>query len=611
MTTTDYVDKEQRKTKKELMKSQYAEEFNKLNDTEALSFLHIIFGLQEFLSTRFQLKINLSSDFEYIISNITDDTFNNITKNNISQDNYIDGVVFLGYDDQLVSGDFIDEVSTIIFYQSKSGKSGKLENDLKSFSDSICNILSNNTMDNDKITNNVVLEKISKLKESPYNFNVYPLYIEYNKNQNIQAVTRERLSPYIDSLNSTGYIDTSLDEIIFDMHDLYEINTKQTAESTLKINILQKYSYPSNNIEAYITFPYIHDYIYFINRNKKLESFALDEGLFLQNVRANIGNNLINKQIYRTFLKGPSEFDGDMWWLSNGVTIIAKKMIITGNHLKLIEPSIINGQQTSRQLANVIKIDMEEFQKNNPSYSPWTLMVKIFIADYDDTNISKIIAKIINGLNSQSAISKNSIDLLYPETKKLQDYLKSNHCSLEIRAGEFSQSIRYKQTGANKNIITIEELVQYTLSSDFFKTEDKKSIDIGSIRSGKARMVSLYNKRIFKNTSIPHDQWLLFFKAVINFNSNITFTPQEEKAGMKYLKFAIFRLVFFKYRSTDPTTLENIFINQEIINEMKTENLDSIKEKLYTEMKKQPNTNWDQESKTSRFQTMLSNIKFS
>lgn len=94
MTTTDYVDKEQRKTKKELMKSQYAEEFNKLNDTEALSFLHIIFGLQEFLSTRFQLKINLSSDFEYIISNITDDTFNNITKNNISQDNYIDGVVF-------------------------------------------------------------------------------------------------------------------------------------------------------------------------------------------------------------------------------------------------------------------------------------------------------------------------------------------------------------------------------------------------------------------------------------------------------------------------------------------------------------------------------------
>lgn len=603
---TDNIKKEMSLIEKELKKSTYSSVLD-IDENNKNSFIHILCSLKEYLNVNFNIDVQISDDDEYIIPNITDETFKNITKNNVTQDNSIDGAVFLDADHELVTGDSPSEVSTIVLYQSKSGKSGKVETDLKAFFNSLEDLFSDNKEKNNKITRNKTIDKINLIKNSNNSINVLPVYLSLNKKIDPTPQAKYTLGEFIHSLNTNEVFDITLNDVIFDQRSIYESTSKQTESSTLNVTNIQQYSYPNGEISAYISFPYVLDYANFLNSKNStdLSKFQLDDGLFKKNIRGNMGITSVNKEIYNTFLYGPKNFTGDAWWLSNGITIIAKDIIINFNSIVLKEPSIVNGQQTSRQLANVITKDLPTFKENNPTFSPWKLMVKLFIGDYDDPKISEVISSIIDGLNSQSAINKNSVELIYDETEDLQSYLKSKHYSLELRKGEFTKSERYKKAGQVHSIINIEELIQYALSAIFIKDDNNVAISIGQIRSSKTTVVKKYHKKLFKNESISHVDWERLVQCILEYKNNIDFSDEEAAQGLKYLSFAIFRLIFIKYRIDNDT---NTLINNNIIALFDKSNIEKVKTDLSNEMKQYPDTNWDQESKKASFEQILEKI---
>ena len=84
--------------------------------------------------------------------------------------------------------------------------------------------------------------------------------------------------------------------------------------------------------------------------------FITDDNLFLRktffesNVRDYQGHNSVNSSIATT-LEG--EGKEDFWWLNNGVTILSTDIkLITNKSLQVVNPEIVNGLQTSREIYN-------------------------------------------------------------------------------------------------------------------------------------------------------------------------------------------------------------------------------------------------------------------
>lgn len=617
MTDKDYLNQKNSNMEKALKKSSRASNFNKMDDTSAKSFIHILVGIHEYIFAYFHIDLKIDDAFfEYTIPYITDVTFSEISGNKVIADNEIDGIFFIDPDGFLVSGDDSQEISKIVTYQSKSSSSSnKSDKEISNLLNSLQEIINDikNLDKKSSLVPNNILDKVHDilLSRGINEVELVPLFISLNHNPKISDFN---ISPTkIESFNNNNNYNLELNKIILSSSTLSQLNIEQTPTSTLHLAEISSHPYPNSKIHPYIGFVYIFDYLDFLNQHKNKsvsQEFLLDEGLFLKNVRANVGDTQVNKAIKSTFSEGPNSFSGDMWWLSNGITIVAKDIELSGENVTLTEPSIVNGQQTSRQLANAFLNDKDKFLDNNPSYSPWKLMVKIFVGNYEDENIDELLNKIISGLNSQSSINKNSIDLIYKETTSFKEALSKKNIQLEIRNGEFSRNEAYVKKNKKENILYIDEFIQYAASALFIK-ETNYPISIGKIRSSKNIIVRDFHKKLFIMNGIDQQDLILLARTIPQFKKNLMMTEDEIKMGMQYLSFAIFRLIFRKFQYENGTNeKEGLLINNEIFNYFKPDGIKSIKDKLAEMIKKYPNINWDQESKTADFQKKLDEIVF-
>lgn len=106
--------------------------------------------------------------------------------------------------------------------------------------------------------------------------------------------------------------------------------------------------------------------------------------LFEANVRDYEGNVSVNKGIRET-LEHPSE--DDFWWLNNGVTILASEAYqIAGAEVKMEEPRIVNGLQTSYEIYKFMESRTEDAEDSR------NVMVKILVPGSDETRNRVILA---------------------------------------------------------------------------------------------------------------------------------------------------------------------------------------------------------------------------
>lgn len=152
--------------------------------------------------------------------------------------------------------------------------------------------------------------------------------------------------------------------------------------------------------------------------------------IFARNIRGFLGSTEINKEIQATIEKEPGYF----WYFNNGVTIVcdgAKQISERGkNYLRVDNAQIINGQQTTRVLADV----------ENSRFV--TVMVKIIVvpreAEEAHSRYLKLVNEIVKATNRQNAIQAS--DLRSNDTEQVR-------IERELRKLNY-QYIRKRQTKA-------------------------------------------------------------------------------------------------------------------------------------------------------------------
>lgn len=129
--------------------------------------------------------------------------------------------------------------------------------------------------------------------------------------------------------------------------------------------------------------------------------------LFESNVRDFQGATEVNAEIVGTL---QNERVVDFWWMNNGVTIIATKAILNGDLVTIENPQIVNGLQTSTQIALHFKPQ---------TFDNRSVMVKIVSSDDEETR-----DKIIKATNSQNYVQPATLRATDKVQRDIEEALK-------------------------------------------------------------------------------------------------------------------------------------------------------------------------------------------
>ena len=130
--------------------------------------------------------------------------------------------------------------------------------------------------------------------------------------------------------------------------------------------------------------------------------------LFESNVRDFQGNTEVNAEIKKTL---QTETDVEFWWMNNGVTILASRATLNGDIVTMENPQIVNGLQTSTQIAQHFQATPNENR---------SIMVKIVSSENEETR-----DKIIKATNSQNAIQPATLRATDKIQRDIEEALRS------------------------------------------------------------------------------------------------------------------------------------------------------------------------------------------
>ena len=147
--------------------------------------------------------------------------------------------------------------------------------------------------------------------------------------------------------------------------------------------------------------------------------FITDDNLFLRktffeaNVRDYQGHNSVNSSIANT-LEG--EENEDFWWLNNGVTILSTDIkLITNKSLQVVNPEIVNGLQTSREIYNYFSERSGRIDEDNR-----TILVRVIRPESEESRDN-----IIFSTNNQTSIPKSSLRVTDTIHLQIEMYFKN------------------------------------------------------------------------------------------------------------------------------------------------------------------------------------------
>ncbi|MBY5350009.1 AIPR family protein [Rhizobium leguminosarum] len=131
--------------------------------------------------------------------------------------------------------------------------------------------------------------------------------------------------------------------------------------------------------------------------------------LFESNVRDFQGDTEVNAEIGNTLR---NEKTVEFWWMNNGVTILASRATLNGDSVTIENPQIVNGLQTSTQIARYFQSEKGDDHRN--------VMVKIVSSDNEETR-----DKIIKATNSQNAVQPATLRATDKVQRDIEETLKS------------------------------------------------------------------------------------------------------------------------------------------------------------------------------------------
>jgi cold shock CspA family protein len=180
----------------------------------------------------------------------------------------------------------------------------------------------------------------------------------------------------------------------------------------------------------------------------------IKKSLFNDNVRDFQGDNAVNNEIFKTAKDNPSRFV----LFNNGITIVCSSFISSNRILKLENPQIVNGCQTSHILFNA--------SKNGVNLGNITVLVKVISTD--NLELSN---DIVRGTNRQNIVMEEAFEATSSFHKMLEEFINAyendstNKIYYERRAKQYANNPNIKQSQK----FNLKILTQYFVGSVFMK----------------------------------------------------------------------------------------------------------------------------------------------
>lgn len=185
--------------------------------------------------------------------------------------------------------------------------------------------------------------------------------------------------------------------------------TKNTTSHLLKCTDVL-----STTEMAYICLVSLKDYKNFITDNDG----KIIKSLFDANVRDYQGSVAVNNNIKKSLNERVEGLN--FWWLNNGITITAEKVVMAANTLTIEEPQVVNGCQTSFEIYNYLK-DYSGVEGRKA-------LIKVIQAPNEEIRMN-----IIKANNSQTQIPLASLRATDNIHRDIEDYLVSKGFYYERR----------------------------------------------------------------------------------------------------------------------------------------------------------------------------------
>jgi hypothetical protein len=237
----------------------------------------------------------------------------------------------------------------------------------------------------------------------------YGLVVQFVTTGKISKTHLEEAEQRLDDWDNSRYDSYTRADLMKLMQDYLEGAAPPTP--TVSIPIAQSQVFKRHDKQTGIT-----SWIFSANGSEVGEIFN-DIGirLFARNIRGYLGNTEINKVMKKTIETEPDFF----WYYNNGITITCDKAKQiekgTSNIIQVTNAQIINGQQTTRTLAQV---------KNNDAEVLIKLIEVSRNTEHDHKKFGHIISSIVSATNWQNAISQADLKSNDPEQVRIEKEMK-------------------------------------------------------------------------------------------------------------------------------------------------------------------------------------------
>ena len=159
------------------------------------------------------------------------------------------------------------------------------------------------------------------------------------------------------------------------------------------------------DIDSYVVLCPLREYGEFLKNSEG----EIRPELFESNIRDFQGTTEVNADIVNTL---QNEKVVDFWWMNNGVTILTNQANLNGDTVTMENPKIVNGLQTSTQIARHLQTGPEDKR---------TVMVKIISSEDEATR-----DKIIKATNRQNSIQAAMLRATDKVQRDIEEALKSS-----------------------------------------------------------------------------------------------------------------------------------------------------------------------------------------
>jgi len=289
-------------------------------------------------------------------------------------------------------------------------------------------------------TQNFIYENSSRFSENPNIKLFYTALGKYEKPDDLEAIKQKT----INNLNDMALFE-NISINFFDTKNIMNLYKEAELRISKEIELQRATAFPTAEKikEAYVSIVPIQDFIQLISDSDG----SLIRTLFYENVRDYQGDNPVNKEIINTINSEKQNYFG---FFNNGITIVAKNLIKSGEKLNIKDFQIVNGCQTSTILHdNKDKI-------NTKSY------ITIKIIGTDD---NEIINSIIRATNRQTEVKPEAFESLSLFHKQLEEFYNHFQTTEENRIYYERRNKQYVQQDIPKyKIITLATQIKTYLS---------------------------------------------------------------------------------------------------------------------------------------------------